>query len=84
MQFNNFLGANYPDTAVGGERLYADMLSQALAAELFNLVSNFPYLVFPAACGDYVSARFCQARCDSASNAGCSAHDDGDAAGEVE
>lgn len=29
MQFNNFLGAYYPDTTRGGERLYADMLAQA-------------------------------------------------------
>src|ERR1700744_5283101 len=33
MQFNNFLGANYGDTGMGGERLYADMLAQAKAAE---------------------------------------------------
>jgi alkanesulfonate monooxygenase SsuD/methylene tetrahydromethanopterin reductase-like flavin-dependent oxidoreductase (luciferase family) len=29
MQFNNFLGAYYPDTRYGGDRLYADMLAQA-------------------------------------------------------
>lgn len=29
MQFNNFLGAYYPDTSYGGDRLYADMLAQA-------------------------------------------------------
>ncbi len=29
MQFNNFLGAYYKDTRYGGERLYADMLTQA-------------------------------------------------------
>ena len=29
MEFNNFLSAYYPDTAYGGERLYADMVSQA-------------------------------------------------------
>lgn len=33
MQFNNFLGANFTDTSQGGERLYADMLAQARAAE---------------------------------------------------
>jgi alkanesulfonate monooxygenase SsuD/methylene tetrahydromethanopterin reductase-like flavin-dependent oxidoreductase (luciferase family) len=33
MEFNNFLGANYRDTRVGGERLYAGMLDQARAAE---------------------------------------------------
>lgn len=33
MQFNNFLGANFTDTSGGGERLYADMLAQARAAE---------------------------------------------------
>jgi alkanesulfonate monooxygenase SsuD/methylene tetrahydromethanopterin reductase-like flavin-dependent oxidoreductase (luciferase family) len=33
MEFNNFLGANYRDTRIGGERLYADMLAQARAAE---------------------------------------------------
>jgi alkanesulfonate monooxygenase SsuD/methylene tetrahydromethanopterin reductase-like flavin-dependent oxidoreductase (luciferase family) len=33
MEFNNFLGANYRDTSLGGERLYADMLAQATAAE---------------------------------------------------
>ena len=29
MHFNNFLTAYYPDTAYGGDRLYADMLEQA-------------------------------------------------------
>ncbi|MBS0374374.1 MAG: LLM class flavin-dependent oxidoreductase [Proteobacteria bacterium] len=29
MEFNNFLGAYYPNTSYGGERLYADMLEQA-------------------------------------------------------
>jgi alkanesulfonate monooxygenase SsuD/methylene tetrahydromethanopterin reductase-like flavin-dependent oxidoreductase (luciferase family) len=29
MEFNNFLSAYYPDTSYGGERLYADMVSQA-------------------------------------------------------
>jgi alkanesulfonate monooxygenase SsuD/methylene tetrahydromethanopterin reductase-like flavin-dependent oxidoreductase (luciferase family) len=29
MQFNHFLSAYYPDTGYGGDRLYADMLSQA-------------------------------------------------------
>jgi alkanesulfonate monooxygenase SsuD/methylene tetrahydromethanopterin reductase-like flavin-dependent oxidoreductase (luciferase family) len=29
MRFNNFLGAYYPDTSYGGDRLYADMLAQA-------------------------------------------------------
>lgn len=29
MQFNHFLSAYYPDTRYGGDRLYADMLSQA-------------------------------------------------------
>jgi alkanesulfonate monooxygenase SsuD/methylene tetrahydromethanopterin reductase-like flavin-dependent oxidoreductase (luciferase family) len=33
MEFNNFLGANFTDTSCGGERLYADMLAQARAAE---------------------------------------------------
>ena len=33
MEFNNFLGANYRDTRIGGEQLYADMLAQARAAE---------------------------------------------------
>jgi flavin-dependent trigonelline monooxygenase, oxygenase component len=33
VQFNNFLGANFSDTSCGGERLYADMLAQARAAE---------------------------------------------------
>lgn len=33
MEFNNFLGANYRDTSYGGERLYQDMLAQALLAE---------------------------------------------------
>jgi flavin-dependent trigonelline monooxygenase, oxygenase component len=33
MEFNNFLGANYRDTTVGAEQLYADMLAQARAAE---------------------------------------------------
>lgn len=33
MEFNNFLGANFTDTSRGGERLYADMLAQARAAE---------------------------------------------------
>lgn len=33
MEFNNFLGANFTDTRCGGERLYADMLAQARAAE---------------------------------------------------
>src|SRR5579862_7914436 len=33
MQFNNFLGANFTDFSCGGERLYADMLAQARAAE---------------------------------------------------
>jgi len=33
MQFNNFLGANFTDISCGGERLYADMLAQARAAE---------------------------------------------------
>jgi flavin-dependent trigonelline monooxygenase, oxygenase component len=33
MDFNNFLGANYRDTRIGGDRLYADMLAQASAAE---------------------------------------------------
>jgi alkanesulfonate monooxygenase SsuD/methylene tetrahydromethanopterin reductase-like flavin-dependent oxidoreductase (luciferase family) len=29
MHFNNFLAAYYPDTTLGGDRLYADMLAQA-------------------------------------------------------
>jgi alkanesulfonate monooxygenase SsuD/methylene tetrahydromethanopterin reductase-like flavin-dependent oxidoreductase (luciferase family) len=29
MEFNHFLSAYYPDTAYGGDRLYADMISQA-------------------------------------------------------
>jgi alkanesulfonate monooxygenase SsuD/methylene tetrahydromethanopterin reductase-like flavin-dependent oxidoreductase (luciferase family) len=29
MEFNHFLSAYYPDTSYGGDRLYADMLSQA-------------------------------------------------------
>lgn len=29
MEFNNFLSAYYPDTTYGGDRLYADMISQA-------------------------------------------------------
>ncbi len=29
MEFNHFLSAYYPDTAYGGDRLYADMLGQA-------------------------------------------------------
>jgi alkanesulfonate monooxygenase SsuD/methylene tetrahydromethanopterin reductase-like flavin-dependent oxidoreductase (luciferase family) len=29
MEFNHFLSAYYPDTAYGGDRLYADMLNQA-------------------------------------------------------
>lgn len=33
MEFNNFLGANFSHTSCGGERLYADMLAQATAAE---------------------------------------------------
>lgn len=33
MDFNNFLGANYPDTSYGGDRLYADMYAQARVAE---------------------------------------------------
>jgi alkanesulfonate monooxygenase SsuD/methylene tetrahydromethanopterin reductase-like flavin-dependent oxidoreductase (luciferase family) len=33
MQFNNFLGAYYRDTAYGGDRLYADMLAQAKLVE---------------------------------------------------
>jgi alkanesulfonate monooxygenase SsuD/methylene tetrahydromethanopterin reductase-like flavin-dependent oxidoreductase (luciferase family) len=33
VEFNNFLGANFSDTSCGGERLYADMLAQASAAE---------------------------------------------------
>jgi alkanesulfonate monooxygenase SsuD/methylene tetrahydromethanopterin reductase-like flavin-dependent oxidoreductase (luciferase family) len=33
MDFNNFLGANYRDTSIGGARLYADMLAQARASE---------------------------------------------------
>jgi alkanesulfonate monooxygenase SsuD/methylene tetrahydromethanopterin reductase-like flavin-dependent oxidoreductase (luciferase family) len=33
MEFNNFLGANFTEASGGGERLYADMLAQARAAE---------------------------------------------------
>ncbi len=33
MEFNHFLSAYYPDTAYGGDRLYADMISQAKLVE---------------------------------------------------
>jgi len=33
MQFNHFLSAYYPDPAYGGDRLYADMTEQAIAAD---------------------------------------------------
>jgi alkanesulfonate monooxygenase SsuD/methylene tetrahydromethanopterin reductase-like flavin-dependent oxidoreductase (luciferase family) len=33
MHFNHFLSAYYPDKSYGGDRLYADMVEQAIAAE---------------------------------------------------
>lgn len=33
MEFNHFLSSYYPDKAYGGDRLYADMIEQALLAE---------------------------------------------------
>jgi alkanesulfonate monooxygenase SsuD/methylene tetrahydromethanopterin reductase-like flavin-dependent oxidoreductase (luciferase family) len=33
MEFNHFLSAYYPDTGYGGDRLYADMLSQAMLVD---------------------------------------------------
>lgn len=33
MEFNHFLSAYYPDKSYGGQRLYADMVEQAIAAE---------------------------------------------------
>ena len=33
MEFNHFLSAYYPDTTYGGDRLYADMIAQAISCE---------------------------------------------------
>ena len=39
MEFNHFLSAYYPDTSYGGDRLFRDMLDQAVTAERLGYAS---------------------------------------------